>query len=121
MAELDFIETAERTKEDYEEDPYQDEIVKDTKTPEESGDDSVADEDEEDDVITNAAEDRDFIPSFQSKRRHADTDYFVSGMRTRLRKRNQEVVVKQEKRAVIPFKLMDDEDTVMISDDEDYG
>ncbi|KAI4455327.1 histone-lysine n-methyltransferase eggless [Holotrichia oblita] len=122
LAELDFIETAERTKEDYEEDPYHDEVEKDLKTPERSPEESGPDDeddDEEDDIITNTADDRDFIPAnfLARKPQHED-----SGIRTRLRKRQPEkVVVKQEKKILITAKPTDDNDTVMISDDEDYA
>ncbi|KRT84106.1 SET domain-containing protein [Oryctes borbonicus] len=116
LAELDFIETAERTKEDYEEDPYHDEVERDSKSPHRSPEDSGPDDDEEDDHIGRTADDRDFIPSFQAKK-HSEHD---SGIRTRLRKRQEAVTIKQEKRAVIPSNMTDD-DTVMISDDEDYG
>lgn len=95
--------------------------MKETKTPEESTEDSAPeDEDEEDEPMgrnPKEADDRDFVPTFSAKKQHSEE----SGIRTRLRTRQEEVVVKQEKRAPIPASMIDDDETVMISDDEDYG
>lgn len=71
MAELDFIETVERAKSDYEEEAYEGETSKD-KTPEESG--------EEDNIEDTAAntynQDSDFIPHI-----HPSTSDIRSGIR----------------------------------------
>lgn len=94
-------------------------MEKDSKTPERSPEESGPDEDDEEDVVTNTADDRDFVPMNFQARKPAGED---SGIRTRLRKRQPEkVVVKQEKKITITAKPTDDNDTVMISDDEDYG
>ncbi|XP_022904964.2 histone-lysine N-methyltransferase eggless [Onthophagus taurus] len=122
LAELDFIETAERTKEDYEEDPYRDEIKKERVVEEPSDNEEVVDDFEE--IVTNR-EDRDFVPSRTvPRRRHGfSIDDHETGIRSRLRKRNIEANLLQEKKAekdVIKIGILDDDDTVMISDDEDY-
>lgn len=106
LAELDYIEIVEKTKEDYEEEAYH--------SDEEKNNSRSADEEEEEEPREprGIMEDKDFVPPIPVGRNGDGTS-----IRSRLRRRNMTEEKETDREGDKREKNADD-DTVTISDDE---